>query len=349
MDRDLKIFDVSYLVHMGSKSNYKSNTIMGLQCGGLIYLMEKVFTHLSRGSSVALAFDSAITSKKETFAEYKATRTRDMSIFVQNQMLLDFCTKMGIPVYKKDGMEADEMIFNIVRTNTVFYPTMDIYCHDADICCNILHDGIRCVGCGGDPLINTENYPYEIFKDTVIPYNSILPYIIIFGKKSNNIAPVRLECFTDNQTIFGDFIAYCRKNYEPSQWSDTQCALSWVLSKSSKLPKNDSKELMRRIKMIYPRKDDTDKYIVPLDCKANLKKDEVVRFLRMFGMKASAMNLGLVSEMNSLLDNSVEDKRIIIGYKNMVESGNLLASADFSIDDWDDEADRKSVFTVDEI
>ena len=63
MDRDLKIFDVSYLVHMGSKSNYKSNTIMGLQCGGLIYLMEKVFTHLSRGSSVALAFDSAITSK----------------------------------------------------------------------------------------------------------------------------------------------------------------------------------------------------------------------------------------------------------------------------------------------
>lgn len=335
MGHTLKIYDVSYLVNVGSKSKYRSDTIMGMQCGGIIFLMEKVFLHLKEGHAVALAFDSRC-DKKELFAEYKATRSRDMSIYVQNQILFDFCKRMGLPVFKRDGYEADELIFNIVQKNYKFFDHVDIYCHDADICCNILAPHIRCIGCANDPMINTENYPFEIFRDETIPYNAILPYIVCYGKKSNNIPRLRLECCSNPDDIFVDFLKYCKKqNISEAQRSSEKFILLWALTKTKALSASDSQALLRRIKMVYPRVMVGTRFELNFSSAAGLKKSEALRFMRIFNMRASAMNLNMSAELNSLRKSADDegDKRLLVAYKNMLDSGNMLARDDLSVFD----------------
>lgn len=327
MTLKLVIYDVSYLLHVGTKSAYKSESIMGVECGGLIYLMEKVFCHLSRGDSVALAFDSKC-DKKELFPEYKATRELNTAIFVQNQMVFDFGLKMKLPVFKIDGYEADEVIFNLVRDNESIYQMIDIYCHDADIDCNLIRDGIRCIGCADKaPMITCENYQYEIFADTVIPYNAILPFILVFGKKSNNIPPLRLKHKAKNETIFRDFLSFCNaKNINSADYSSKSVVLRWLFSKVNLLDKEDYETLMRRINMIYPR-GFSNKLIVSCDCKNDIDRDEMVKFMRIFGLKVSANNMNVRDEVLRA-DNSYERKRALLPYKNLSEVGEASSLED---------------------
>lgn len=322
LKQSLVIYDVSYLIHVGTKSEHKSRSTMGVPCGGLDFLFEKVFLHISQGKCVALCFDS-YCNKKELFPEYKSTRPRDNAISLQCKIAYDFAVKMGIPAYRLDGYEADEMIYNVVEKNRTVFPEITIYAHDADIDCNVIHRGVKVVGCTSNaPVITTDSYPFEIFAGETVEYNTILPFILCFGKSSNNIAPLSLSLKVKNDVIYRDFIAYCDSKQVPEADRCKKTHITrWILSKSGKLPETDIDQLLRRVNMIWPRATDELKFIANLDFKALLDLQVVERFLRMFGMYTSAMNMDLSAAVNSRVELPKSDIALLMQYRTMLETG----------------------------
>ena len=68
-------------------------------------------------SHVVLTFDtSAPTFRDELFKDYKAQRPpTDPELHEQIPMVEEICAAFGIPVYKVDGFEADDLVGTITR------------------------------------------------------------------------------------------------------------------------------------------------------------------------------------------------------------------------------------------
>lgn len=357
MKNELIIYDASYLVYAGTASSHFDHAnIAGMNFGGLHFLMEKVFYHLSTNKCVAIAMDSKC-DKKEEFSEYKSTRSRSADVAVQLAAIYEFAKRMNIPVFKYDGYEADDVIFNLVQANQFLYETINIYTADADVYSNIINKSISCIGCSStQPLVNWYNYDLVAKKGEYIPVNSILPYIMAYGKPSNNIGSAKLSSGVTADRLYGDFYSFLEENEGNSgKFSDKQWAFRWIMSKASKIPKEDISYLRRRMNMIYPKVISDEDFAVPYCCWEKLNQEQMVLFMGTFNLIGPAFDMKLSRQVNGIAykansgSQSEESKRIIRFYKEMLTSGELYNEDEMhsTIEDFD--YTSSSLFTVDEI
>lgn len=324
----LDIYDVSYLVHTGTASAFKSNSIMGVQCGGIAHLMDKVFLHISQGHSVALAFDSK-NDRKEMCNTFKANRVPNPDIYMQCELLKQWCKQIGIPAFYKDGYEADEIIYNLVKNNYLIYSEVNIYSGDSDVACNILDSRFNMIGTSTtSPTFNAETYPFSIKKGAVIQYNSILPYIMFMGKPSNNMEPIKMHTGKP-MDLYENFLKFCNAQEVPEyDRSNEKWMRMWLFMAKKNLEPEVVEQIKSRMVLVYPREIPESEVQIPLSPNNTINRDELAKFLRLFGLKYSAINMKLRNEVDFRSDLTLAEKQYFLNIKSQLDSGIFAVDTD---------------------
>lgn len=144
---------------------------------------------------MSICFDSP-SRKREDNKEYKANRINKLSEtdFDRINLLRELLTTAGHNVYKIDGIEADDIVANIIKYYGNGFGFNIIYTPDTDLLACIksnvgvyrykMNKGYTAVG-----LANFSEYCSQEFKCN-IPYNTVLLYKILCGDKSDTIKGV---------------------------------------------------------------------------------------------------------------------------------------------------------------
>lgn len=327
MTQNLVIYDAAYVIDCGTRmDSHKDNKYKGMPLGGVMLLFEKLFLHLSEGRSVAICCDSKSNKNIIGLPEVKEKRTYGPFVKVQQDMVYDFAVKMGIPVYKKDGYASSEMINNVVKKNYVSYNSIDIYCDDELLACNILDCTIRCIPVlPGAGVITKDNYNYVVAPGEYVEYNMVIPYSIFFGCKSRNLPVLSLECAASPEKIMNDYENYCIGQCAADLSRSTLTLFrNWLSKKFGKLSGADMMRLSSRMNLLFPRTIVDMNFSVSFDNKSKLVTEEIIKFIQIFGLRISAMNMGFSAEVNSLMSsfkNSGKDAReALLNYSHQLET-----------------------------
>ncbi len=196
MHNCLYIFDVSPFIHAGSVNKYAfletlvdlgvRCTMQRTPCGGISLIMNAMATIENSGDMV-FCCDRNPVIKKDMVPGYKSNRTHERAVELEKQVAEYILSKCGATVLARDGYEADDIIYTLVRRLHDDYTNIYIYTGDSDL--YFLVDdkvSIRAHSSRGKD-IDLGNYSTAIKKGTVTPYNSKTMEKIIFGDSSDCI------------------------------------------------------------------------------------------------------------------------------------------------------------------
>lgn len=183
---ELSIYDVSPFIYCASYVNkYADKKNYGFKIGGLQYLMKFVALDLSVGKDVVLCFDSK-SFRKDLLPTYKASRTQNHEVFAQLKLAYELLPKCGVVCYKKDGYEADDLIYNIVQAQKKNYYKIRIYGSDYDLTHNVDERTVTFESMSSKVnSIDCRNFSTSIEVGKHIMFNTITAYKILFGDKSD--------------------------------------------------------------------------------------------------------------------------------------------------------------------
>lgn len=301
----LVLLDASSMLYAGHfSSTYKSrkdsvgSTIAanGIPVGGIRYVLNTALDIISRGDDVVVVFDSP-TDKNKLCADYKGTRVKHTEIYIQQQMLLDAVKAIGIPYLKQDNYEADDLIASAMKKYRGKYMAYKIYSGDSDLASNIRNDRTTLIGTADIyPTITSRNFETTVKRGCVIPYNTILPYYTIFGKKSNNVKAV-----ADTKTcvdLFDSFMKYSETSYTSVEdYTDISHFAGWLANMLETDPASENMvtNLFSRTEYVFPRITETlPDFVFP--AASDLNKRDLAFFLDLFNLEYLRPMLGVLSE-----------------------------------------------------
>lgn len=142
---------------------------------------------------IAASFDvSKSTFRTEKYAEYKAHRVAaDQELYDQIPRVRELLAALNIPVYDKDGYEADDCIGTIVKN-----------CHEHNkLCKNIPNDGLEVYIISGDKDI------YQLIDGNIFVYSlrkGLSQMFVVDRKKIKEEYNLDPEDFIDLKALAGD-------------------------------------------------------------------------------------------------------------------------------------------------
>ena len=256
MKLDLSVYDVSAYVYAGmSNSNYENRKFINYPVGGIQYLMKYVVSDLKAGKFVALAFDSR-SFRKDLMKEYKAGRVPDYRVYSQLEFLYEYLNKCGIACYKKQGYEADDLIYNIVNQNKANHLQTIIYGTDYDLTHNVDERRVR-FGAATNIVnsISPINFATSIVKGELIFFNTISAYKVFVGDHSDNIPAFKSARGLTGKALYNKFVQLITKSSKPltSEQTKSRTLLEWYIKQlDSILFDVDKQELKRRMDIVFP-------------------------------------------------------------------------------------------------
>ena len=143
---------------------------------------------------IAAAFDTAApTFRHEVFKEYKAGRVKaPQEFYDQIPRIEEIVKTLNIPILKKDGFEADDIIGTVIKTNERIHPDISnkIVTSDMDAmqlvsektCVGNLHKGYKASECF---------YPNDVFQKYGLRPEQIIDFKALQGDPSDNIPGVK--------------------------------------------------------------------------------------------------------------------------------------------------------------
>lgn len=143
---------------------------------------------------IATAFDTAApTFRHKEYKEYKAGRTKAPDEFyAQIPRIEEIVETLNIPIFRQDGVEADDIIGTIVTSNEKDHPELHnkIVTSDMDAmqlvtkktCVGNLHKGYKASKCF---------YPDDVIEKYGIRPDQVIDYKAIQGDNSDNIPGVK--------------------------------------------------------------------------------------------------------------------------------------------------------------
>lgn len=191
------IYDVSAIIYAGALARYSSNWHKNFfPTGGLYKLFGYILKDLknlkldtyqtdrdlkNNKNNLILCFDSINNYRKQVYPEYKANRASNKSdldrkkVNSQIKAAKLICEELNIPYLEKEGYEADDLIYSIVKQ----YPKEDILVRADD-------SDLRGVG------IFNNNVKFESVsgKNNFTADAKILGIKIANGDSSDNIPPI---------------------------------------------------------------------------------------------------------------------------------------------------------------
>lgn len=194
----LRIFDVSTFVHAGAVNRH-SFVAPGLVLEDDGYRERRIYTggvsllwntlyDVYGTCDLAFCCDTRPTVKQDMFDGYKATRPHNPEKSKMKkacQYILEDC---GLEVLCKDGYEADDFIYSLVRDKKKEYDHIYIYTADSDLYF-LVDDNVTILPSSSRAKkVTKQNYTYTAGKkDSYTPYNSMTFTKILEGDKSDNI------------------------------------------------------------------------------------------------------------------------------------------------------------------
>lgn len=336
----LNIYDVSSMLYAGELAKPGSNnafnfaggskSVDGMPIGGIRHVLRSVMLDLYQGAGVVLVFDSP-TDKKKLFANYKGTRQPNPKVHIQQLMLLDVVKRLGIPYMKADTYEADDLVHAAVLKYNNYANNINIYSGDTDLAANLIRDRITLVGTASIyPTFDSSNYEMNIRSGCNIPYNSVLPYYLFFGKPSNNV-----PAFSDkatNLSLFNQYIEYCEKNHiNRGHWSDKGIFSGWLLSclEDGSLPAETINKIFDRIGYIFP-KDYEGELPEKFISIADVNRNDLGFFLKVFNMDSLLQKFNM--DEIAVSPRTPEMIQYIRQYRETYQNGCLAVDNDISPD-----------------
>ena len=258
MRSKLCIYDVSAFVHAVKNIDmYKNEVYFGYPVGGIKYFMKFLVLDLMSGNDVVVAFDSR-SFRKDLSKDYKAGRPGNLAVYSQLETLYEFLPRCGISCYKKEGYEADDLIYNIVNQNKDKYISLEIFGDDYDLTHNVdekkvkfgaITSQVNSIHCG--------NFSTSIIKGEVIKFNTISAYKVFCGDKSDVIKPFKSLMNVSGKQLYKTYVAILNKMpqlnfYQIRSKEMLEWFISTVAKRGNVLLPEDIQELKQRIKIVYP-------------------------------------------------------------------------------------------------
>lgn len=354
----LNIYDVSSMLYAGELSQASvgtnnfmggSRTISGIPIAGIRNVLRNYLVDLTQQTAVLLVFDSK-TDKQKFYPGYKSTREHNPKIYVQQLLLLDVVKKLGLPYLKEDTFEADDLIHAAVLYYSDNAGTINLLSGDMDIAANLIRERISIRGTASIyPSFDSSGYSTNIKSGAIIPYNTILPYFLLFGKPSNNVPAFATAA--KNQELFDSFLQFCDKNrISEGRRSEIGICAQWLLDmmNNKTLLETDIQQLYERMQYVYPKEYSGD---IPEKFKtlAEINQADLAFFLKLFNM--DTVMQGICPDELILAPKSPAMYEFISKYKTIYQEGCLAVDNDMSPDDSFfsfDDTDRTAVFNTED-
>lgn len=148
--------------------------------------------------TLSVCFDAPSPVRKEDDKNYKSNRASNRlgnTDFDNIAIVRELLSKAGHNVYYREGAEADDLIYNLVKKYEDKFDATAIYTPDADIFININNKvGVyRYKGKKGYTAVGKNNFNEYCLQEfnCDIRYNSIVLYKCTCGDKSDNIIGIR--------------------------------------------------------------------------------------------------------------------------------------------------------------
>lgn len=293
---ELSIYDVSPFIYCANYVNkYADKKNYGFKIGGLQYLMKFVSLDLSVGKDVVLCFDSR-SFRKDLLQSYKASRTPNHEVFAQLKLAYDLLPKCGIVCYKKDGYEADDLIYNIVQAQKKNYYKIRIYGSDYDLAHNVDERTVTFESMSSQVnSIDCRNFSTSIEVGKRIMFNTITAYKILFGDKSDEY-----KAFVSTKGIQPSFLytkfqemLKAQPTYPPAEITSSrrtfEAFVNWI---KPILSNEDLEELKLRMGIAFPA-EIHDMDFSQVTSLASINKDSMASFLALTRDTTSCKSLRL--------------------------------------------------------
>lgn len=261
----LGIFDASVFLKFGT---YQKETSVrenyGVPTGGIEALVNSIAVKKRDGYGILVCFDSQ-TTRTTTYEGYKGNRKPDPKVWIQAGIAYHFLTKAGIQCLKEDGVEADDLIIKAVKENKTPYNQITVFTNDMDL--SQVVDKNVCIESPTvlAPNVNLQSYPYVVSKKFNVQYNTILLFKLLYGDSSDNMKAMSFKTQgLTNLAVYESMIEFGLKmtNNNSAQLCHPLIPVNWLKENRANLCEEDVQELVRRIKIFYPKK-------VSIDCKFN--------------------------------------------------------------------------------
>lgn len=255
-NRTLVVYDVSPFIYIGNnvKGPY-SNRMYGFPIQGVYYLLKHLSYDLNMNRDIVLCFDSR-SFRKDLMKKYKSHRIPNPEIFAQIDMLYDYLSKCGIVCHKQHGYEADDLIYNVVEANKNLYQEVIIYGVDYDLAHNV-SSNVRFDSISSQVLsVDEKNFSKAMVKDEIIIFNSITPYKVFNGDKSDGVAPFKTSEYS-GYALYKAYIDNMTKALEIQkglQLRDKEVLEIFIEHVKGIFTEEEFKELKTRLEIFYPAK-----------------------------------------------------------------------------------------------
>ena len=247
---NLWVIDVSPVLYTGNTSpRYQERSQYGYPTGGLVYLNAYISNAAAEGGDIVFVYDSP-TDRASICSSYKNGRTSNAAVVSHLKLSHDVYTKAGFCVLKKDGYEADDLIYSVVKKYKDNYSNIFIVTNDMDISHNV-QPGVEIRACSSNASsVNMENFCDIVHKGVSVTWNTISAYKTFCGCQSDCVKGISAEDGTPGSKLYEEYVSYLREHYmftyEETTSPDRLCAFAIARGVKESVIKE-------QISVIFPR------------------------------------------------------------------------------------------------
>lgn len=262
------LHDVAPYIHTGMNSpEFSSFTFEGFPMGGIKYFFRHFATFLT-GDDFACFFDSGGSFRKQLWPGYKAKRVSNPSVNIQLEILYEILMRCGIPCYKEDGFEADDLVFNAVEKFKKEYHSVHVYSADYDLTHNVDETVTFNAVNSNVNNVNFFNFGVAIVKGEFVLLNTISAHKVFHGCSSDKI-----KAFSSSvkemtpDVLYKKFCDFLKRSmgsdYVPPQIGRDKRAILIFIRDELKpvLPEEEIEELNLRVEVVYPKETQGIEYV----------------------------------------------------------------------------------------
>lgn len=247
------IMDTSPFVYSAmSRENLKDLKYNNLPIGGLVHILRNLISDCAIYREVMLCLDSK-TFRKDIDGDYKKGRMSRPDVYVQLDLLKRFLDELKLPYGKKDGYEADDVVYSYCEYLNYFNKASHIIIkgNDYDLLHNLDDKGkIEFEGITRQVLDVDAFSIKNIYKGDLL-INTKTPRNIFLGDGDYNKS-FKLENGMTGRDLYNGYKEAVEKSsmdYITSRHEDTVREYVEFCGGTE----NDMKELDRRIEIFYPK------------------------------------------------------------------------------------------------
>lgn len=323
----LNVLDVNaFLYTAHNVPELRKEVVRNCPVGGMHLILRKISLAFIKGESVVCAFDSK-TDRKLKFPDYKSGRKKVPEVIVQAEALYKLLMDAGVCCVKINGLEADDIIYNVVEENLEKFSVINLHSSDYDLCHNVRAGHVNFLSINSNTLnVNGNNFA-EVFSeaDMIVPYNMITAKKVFCGDSSDSVPSFKAEDGRRGKVLYNKFVDIVFDNNVSAYLVKRSRQLIEVVASGLDLTEKDLEMIKLRCDLFYPYERKLD--VVP-------SSKESVSMAAYCGMLASLKDRDSLKTMRLNVGPSPEVDQQLFEFGNSFKSGEFHVDRNLSINDF---------------